>query len=146
MQNTPDPILYWVGLSSIPGVGRTTFRRLIERFGSPEHALGAGRDDLQSVEGLPRKVVDALLSVSWREQAAEELKKASDAGVAIITQDSPAYPACLRGTPDPPLYLYVKGELRPEDENAVAIVGTRRPTHYGTTVTSGYHLNCHRPV
>ncbi len=136
MQNTPDPVLYWVGLSSIPGVGRTTFRRLVERFGSPERALGAGRDDLQSVEGLPRKVVDSLCSFSWREQAAEELKKASDAGVAIITLDSPVYPACLRDTPDPPLYLYVKGTLRPEDENAVAIVGTRKPTHYGTTVTS----------
>ncbi len=135
MQKQPDPILYWVGLSSIPGVGRTTFRKLVERFGSPEHVLNAGRDDLQSVAGVSRKVFDALCSFSWREQAAGELKKASDAGVAIVTLDSPAYPACLRNTPDPPLYLYVKGTLRPEDENAVAIVGTRKPTHYGTTVT-----------
>lgn len=117
-------------------MGRTTFRRLVERFGSPEHALGAGRDDLQAVEGLPRKVIDSLCSASWREQAALELRKASDAGVAIITLDSPTYPACLRDTPDPPLYLCLKGTLRPEDENAVAIVGTRKPTHYGTTVTS----------
>jgi DNA processing protein len=49
--------------------------------------------------------------------------------------DDPAYPSSLRDTPDPPLFLYVKGMLKPEDRNAVAIVGTRKPTHYGKTVT-----------
>jgi DNA processing protein len=136
MRNTTDPILYWVGLSIVPGVGRVTFRRLVERFGSPERALSAGSDDLQSIEGLSHKVIDALCSFPWREQAAKELEKASEAGVAIVTMESPAYPASLRNTPDPPLYLYVKGTLKPGDENAVAIVGTRKPTHYGTTVTS----------
>jgi DNA processing protein len=135
MHNMPDPILYWIGLSSIPGVGRTTFRRLVDRFGSPEQALGAGRSDLGSVDGLSRKAIDSLCSFSWRELAEGELKKASDVGVAIITMDDPAYPSSLRNTSDPPLYLYVKGALSSADENAVAIVGTRKPTHYGATVT-----------
>jgi DNA processing protein len=135
MQNTPDPVLFWVGLSSIPGVGRTTFKKLVQRFGSPRQALDAGRTDLQSVEGLSRKVIDSLCSFSWREGAEAELKKAAAKGVAIITLDSPAYPAGLRNTADPPLYLYVNGAVRPEDEHAVAIVGTRNPSHYGTTVT-----------
>jgi DNA processing protein len=136
MQNTPDPVLYWVGLSSIPGVGRTTFKKLVRHFSSPQLALGAARVDLQSVEGLPRKVIESLCSFSWRERAENELKKAAESGISIITLDSAAYPACLRNTPDPPLYLYVKGALSPEDEHSVAIVGTRNPTHYGMTVTN----------
>jgi len=41
------------------------------------------------------------------------------------------YPDALREIHDPPLALYVRGKLRPVDRNAVAVVGTRRATHYG---------------
>ncbi len=135
MQNTTDPAFYWVGLSSIPGVGRATFRKLVKQFGSPEQALNASRKDLLAVAGVSRKVVEAMDSFAWREQAERELDKASDAGVSLITADSSEYPGCLKNIPDPPLYLYVKGALKPGDERAVAIVGTRKPTHYGTSVT-----------
>jgi DNA processing protein len=135
MQNTTDPVLFWVGLSSIPGVGRITFRKLVNHFGSPERALSAPLEELKNVDGLSDKLITGITTFSWREQAEQELAKAEDSGVAIITTDDPAYPGNLRTTPDPPLYLYVKGTLRPEDANAVAIVGTRNPTHYGRTVT-----------
>lgn len=135
MQNTTDPAFYWVGLSSIPGVGRVTFRKLVKQFGSPELALNASRENLLTVEGVSRKVIEAMASFAWREQAERELDKASNAGVSIIIADSREYPGCLKNTPDPPLYLYVKGALKPEDDRAVAIVGTRKPSHYGTSVT-----------
>src|SRR6202040_3527331 len=32
---------------------------------------------------------------------------------------------------DPPIVLYVKGELSSKDKNAVAMVGSRQTTHYG---------------
>jgi DNA processing protein len=41
------------------------------------------------------------------------------------------YPALLREIYDPPLVLYVKGELTAKDKNAVAMVGSRQTTHYG---------------
>jgi DNA processing protein len=135
MQNNTDPILYWIGLSSIPGVGRITFRKLVNHFASPERALFAPIEELKKVDGLSDKIIAELGTFSWREHAEQELAKAADAGIAIITTDNPAYPDSLRNTPDPPLYLYIKGALRPEDRNAVAIVGTRKPTHYGRTVT-----------
>src|SRR5207302_7389 len=48
--------------------------------------------------------------------------------------DDAAYPARLRAIFDPPSPLYVRGELRPADESAVAIVGARRATEYGKAV------------
>jgi DNA processing protein len=135
MQNNTDPVLCWIGLSSIPGVGRVTFRKLVKRFGSPERALAASAEELTSVDGLSRKVADAIGSFAWREFAEREAAKAGESGVAIIIREDPAYPDSLRDTPDPPLFLYVKGSLKPEDKSAVAIVGTRKPTHYGKTVT-----------
>ncbi len=54
--------------------------------------------------------------------------------IATITIDDAAYPARLRAIFDPPSPLYVRGELRPADESAVAIVGARRATEYGKAV------------
>jgi DNA processing protein len=135
MQTNSDPVFTWIGLSSIPGVGRITFRKLVDLFGSPEQALFASREDLRKIGMLSDKVAAAIASFPWQERAKQEIAKASEANVTIVTADSPAYPEGLRNTPDRPPYLYVKGALRAEDGNAIAIVGTRKPTHYGTTVT-----------
>jgi DNA processing protein len=135
MQKSIDYVLSWIGLSSIPGVGRVTFRKLVLHFGSPERALAASPDELRGT-GLSDEIVHEVASRTWREYAEKELAKAKQANVAIITADDPAYPGSLGNTPDHPLYLYVKGSLQPQDRNAVAIVGTRRPTHYGMTVAS----------
>ena len=135
MQNISDPAFTWMGLSSIPGVGRVTFRKLVELFGSPERALSASHEELRNSGMLSDKVVEAITSFPWQEHAKQELEKAAEANSAIVIADNPAYPERLRNTPDRPPYLYVKGELRAEDRNAIAIVGTRKPTHYGLTVT-----------
>jgi DNA processing protein len=135
MQNKTGHVLSWIGLSSIPGVGRMTFRKLVRHFGSAERSLAASPGELRDVEGLPVKVVEAIGAFDWQKPAEREVAKAEETGVAIITLDDPSYPGRLRDTPDPPLFLYVRGRLTPEDDNAVAIVGTRRPTHYGKTVT-----------
>ena len=50
-----------------------------------------------------------------------------------ITQSNSEYPALLSEIPSPPKLLYALGEL-PKGE-AVAIVGSRRPTDYGKQVT-----------
>jgi DNA processing protein len=55
----------------------------------------------------------------------------AEAGATLVTLDDTSYPWRLGEIYDPPLALFVRGELRPEDEHAVAIVGTRRPTPYG---------------
>jgi DNA processing protein len=132
MQTSIDPVFFWIGLNSIPGIGRVTFRKLLQRFGSPKHALAASEEDLRAC-GLSEKSVSGIVSDSWREYAGKELIKARDAGVRIITADDTSYPNDLKNTPDPPLFLYVKGELG--HDAGIAIVGTRKPTHYGLTVT-----------
>ncbi len=135
MPTLSAPALSWIGLNSIPGVGRTTFRKLVSRFGSPEQALSASEEELRERGGLSDALVSELRAYPWREHAEKELTKARDAGVTIVTIEDNAYPGPLRDAPDPPLYLYVKGALLPEDASAVAIVGTRKPTHYGLTMT-----------
>jgi DNA processing protein len=54
--------------------------------------------------------------------------------VKIIPFASEIYPARLRSIADPPPCLYVKGEIRQEDDKAVAVIGTRSASHYGRRV------------
>jgi len=135
MQQDREHTLSWIGLSSIPGVGRVTFRKLVRNFGSAARVLDASVDDLRENGGLSEKIAREIRSFPWREQAETELEKAASADVAIITAEEPEFPLPLKSTPDPPLFLYIRGSLLPQDGNAVALVGTRTPTHYGFQVT-----------
>jgi DNA processing protein len=133
MQISNDPVLFWIGLSSLPGVGRATFRKLAQHFGSPEKALTAPDRELRAFGGLSEGVIKNIGICSWRTYAEQELMRARNAGVTILTAGDPDYPAVLENTPDPPLFLYVKGAL--EQDDGIAIVGTRKPSHYGLTLT-----------
>jgi DNA processing protein len=135
MSQDREHVRSWIGLSSIPGIGRVTFRKLIAHFGSAHGALDASQDELRESAGLSGKISSELKSFPWQELADKEFAQADAAGVAIITAVDPGYPAPLLNTPDPPLFLYVRGSLLPEDGSAVAMVGTRTPTHYGFAVT-----------
>jgi DNA processing protein len=52
-----------------------------------------------------------------------------------MTWEDDDYPTRLREVDTAPPVLYIKGELLPEDDWAVAIVGTRRITAYGRQIT-----------
>jgi ERCC4-type nuclease len=47
-------------LQGLPGVGPERALRLLEKFGSIEAVMGAGRDDLLSVEGIGAKTADRI--------------------------------------------------------------------------------------
>ncbi len=126
--------LCWIGLSTIPGVGRTTFRKLVRLFGSACAVLAASRDELRNA-GASERVAREIAAASWREYAEQEIGRAGKAGVDIITADDEAYPRQLRASQDAPLFLYVRGSLLPQDREAVAVVGTRTPSHAGLTLT-----------
>lgn len=89
-------------------------------------------------EGRTPQEVLSLLSA-----LAEEIRKDFDPDkelalcwqkeIRLLTILDPAYPAPLRETPDPPLVLYIRGEIDENDADAVAVVGTRHPSFYGRT-------------
>ncbi len=81
---------------------------------------------------LPPSLTARLEGFNDWEWVDRELALMDEAGVRLITITDPDYPACLKEIPDPPLFLYAKGGLSLAGySEALAIVGTRRPTHYG---------------
>lgn len=95
-----------------------------------EEAWKASAAALQSA-GLTGKALSALLAGRDSISPADEMERLEKAGVRALTWHDDDYPAPLKEIFDKPPILYVRGQLTPEDEWSVALVGTRRATAYG---------------
>jgi DNA processing protein len=125
---------FWFALRSVPLVGNITFRRLVERFGSPRHVLEADPAEL-SRAGLAPALVSSIQTHDYRALAERECLALEKSGARVITLHSTEYPPLLLETGDPPPLLYVKGSIEGCDP-AIAIVGSRRATSYGLQASS----------
>ena len=120
-----------VRLNLVAGVGPRTAEVLCGTFGSPAAVFAAPASDLRRVRGIGAKVIGTLRATSEK-QADEELRRAADAGVTVLHLGGPGYPPLLAEIPTAPRVLYVRGSLEPDDGRAIAMVGSRRCTSYGT--------------
>lgn len=125
-----DPEAY-IALNMIRQVGPVRVRRLLEAFGSPVKVLHAGERELRSVDGIGPDVAESIRSWESQLDLGAEMALVRDFGAKVITMGCPDYPALLREIHDPPIVLYVWGELKDRDRHAIGIVGTRKPSHYG---------------
>ncbi len=124
-----------IALNMIPEMGPVRLRRLLEAFGSPQRILIARADELQRVQGIGPEGASAI--VRWEESVdlQAELARIKDFGAHVLTAADEAYPPLLREIYNPPLVLYVWGELTEQDRHAISIVGSRKTSHYGLECT-----------
>ncbi|MCS6834614.1 MAG: DNA-processing protein DprA [Anaerolineae bacterium] len=125
-----DEARYWLAFSLSPQVGSSRIQQLITYFGSLEAAWKATLTEWLEA-GLPQSVAHDLRRHRDSLDMVAEWKKIMKAGAHIITLADDSYPTLLRKISNPPAVLYVRGELLQEDDLALAVVGTRRATHYG---------------
>jgi DNA processing protein len=123
--------LEWVALTLTPGLGPTRSRKLVEHFGSPDAVFRASLTELEAT-GIQAVSAQAIATGKSAELAREELARAVDQSVAILSMDDPLYPTRLKEIYDPPLVLYVRGEVNVLTWPGIAVVGTRHPTPYGS--------------
>jgi DNA protecting protein DprA len=128
-----DEAKFWVAFSRIAGVGTKRYEAMLARFGSLAEAWRATRSELKEA-GLDQRTVRQIADERPNIDPDVEWQRLETARVRAITWDDPAYPARLREIDDAPPLLYIRGELMAQDELAVAVVGTRRPTPYGRQV------------
>ena len=127
-------ILALLQLTRVPGVGPRTCGALLDHFGSAARVVAATESMLRDVPGVGGKLA-AKVAAAHRDGGAQaDLEQCRARGVAILPQSSDAYPTRLAEIPDPPSLLYVRGQLKPVDQLAIAIVGSRRCTPYGLRV------------
>lgn len=123
----------WIALNAAELPPRKILE-LLEQCGTPEAVLAAGSNKPAAALGL-RPSESIRLAAAARQDYAAELDTLARLRARVITIRDYDYPTNLRQLYDPPLVLYVRGTLLPQDERAVAVVGTRRVTPYGRLVS-----------
>jgi DNA processing protein len=103
---------------------------LLDYYGDIELAWQANPGELRAI-GLDKRAVENLVKVREGVDLEAELLKLDRLNVSVLTWDSPDYPKLLKNITNPPPALYVRGSLIPQDEWALAVVGTRSATTYG---------------
>lgn len=119
-----------ISLNMVGDIGSIRLKRLLEFFGKPEEILKAPVEKLINVSGIGREIANKIHSLK-KEDLDRELKLAKKFGLKILTPDDAAYPENLKSIYDPPIALYVKGQILPQDKFSLGIVGSRRASYYG---------------
>ena len=121
-----------IHLNLMQGVGSKTIQLLVEAFGSAEAALQATSETQQSKlwefgSAAPAGLIHKLLYYPLQ----RELELIERHGCGIITLYDETYPPLLKEINNPPILLYVKGELHAADNKSIALVGSRQSTAEG---------------
>lgn len=127
-----DASLSWLALGLTPGLASRFSARVLRQFGSPEGVFHASKRDLEACQ-LPSEAAEAVLKRKAFPRAEKELAAVRKIdGCSLVNWTEPEYPQTLLQIYDPPVLLYIRGDTQVLNLPSLSIVGTRRPTVYGT--------------
>jgi DNA processing protein len=130
-----DEQLHWLALRLVPGLGTRKAGQLIGFFRTPQAIFRASRSELEAA-GLPTCVAQNIASGCTFEEAASQQEKLKEFGAQLISMTDSSYPPRLLNIFDPPPMLFARGRIELLQTIMIGVVGTRRPTAYGTTVAA----------
>ncbi|MGD8376505.1 MAG: DNA-processing protein DprA, partial [Acidobacteriota bacterium] len=108
--------------------------RLAELCGGPAEVFRQGRERLGRIAWIRPQTRENIVNSDWKSIALREIETADRHGIHIFSMNMDIFPLGLAEMPDPPVALYLRGELTDRDLESIAIVGPRRPTTYGRMV------------
>ncbi|HUO57582.1 MAG TPA: DNA-processing protein DprA [bacterium] len=113
-------------------VGPRRLKSIREAFSEISDVFGASEDQLSK---LPDWTVSAAQKVlGTREplkRVEQEVEKAEAQSIKVLVEGSPEFPKVFEHLYDPPFVLWRVGNFLPEDENAISVIGCRKPSAYG---------------
>lgn len=124
---------YWNAWNQNLKIGAIRFKKLYSHFENMEQAWHADSLELKKT-GLEDKIVDYILVKRPTISPDQEMEKLVKENIKILTIKDKNYPKLLKEIYDPPALLYVKGEIKEQDEFAISVVGTRKISQYGKQV------------
>ncbi len=139
------PVYDLLVLTQIPGVGVNRLRALITQFGDPTAVASATAKEISQTEGFSKKLASEVTAFfngvkldEAKLYAEKQLSKANKSESTILTYWDKQFPDLLKRIDDPPVLLYMKGNLEELDAYSLAIVGTRNPSTYGTMMAEKF--------
>src|SRR5215470_1786113 len=127
-----DTSLSWLALTLTPGVAARLSARLLREFGSPDDVFRASPAQLRAC-AVPADTAQSVAKKEAFKRAEKDLAYLRKIdGCRLLHWTEPEYPQNLLQIYDPPVLLYVRGDPQVLNLPCLSIVGTRKPTLYGT--------------
>jgi DNA processing protein len=123
--------LAWLALALTPGIGSIRLLRAIRRLRQPASLFQLSLTELEALE-IPVEATRFIAEGHARQAAEQEWQRVEQTGGAILTYSDPEYPERLKQIFDPPAVLWIRGSQPLLSRPAIAVVGTRHPTPYGS--------------
>lgn len=127
-----DELHYRIALTFLPLVGDVAAKNLLEIFGSASAVFHARRRELESIPGIGGTKAAAIRNFRDFYRVDAEARFLQRHGIRPVFYTDNDYPARLRHCYDSPVLLYYKGKGDLQPQKALGIVGTRKPTPYGS--------------
>lgn len=127
--------IYWIALQKINRIGDLAVNTLLSKLGSPENIFNASKQDITSIEGMGIKTWESINRFDKWKEAERDIEYMQRMGYRLLCINDDEYPENLLNIYNPPPVLYINGEIRPEDNTSVAVVGARLCNHYGIKAT-----------
>lgn len=131
MENDP----YLAAFTAFPKANTIFWKRVTSYFPDLETAWKAPSASLKEAQIPERAIVD-FLDFRTKTNPEKEREKLLNLKVRLIPFTSDLYPENLKEIYNPPFVLFVKGELKDQDRNAIAVVGSRKMSDYGRRATA----------
>jgi DNA processing protein len=138
----PSADVLWLALRRVHGVGPRTCRLLLEQFQTPEKIFAASMADLARA-GISQRVARSITEFREFESLERELCELPRFDARLVRWTDDDYPANLRQIPDPPPYLFVRGDAPLANSNCIAVVGARAASDAGLRMAErlGFELS-----
>lgn len=128
--------VYMLWLSAIGQIPLKKRLLLLEHFKSAKNIFDASRSDLISSNIISVSNINLILANKELSKSVELAKDLNNRGIKYVHINDVSYPKLLKNIYDPPIVLYYVGKLPKDTDTLVSIVGTRKCSTYGKSVTA----------
>lgn len=127
---------YYLGFSLCPGIGISTFEKLLAAFKTAQKAWSAEQNNLEQVLG--KKLTEQFVSFRNKFSFGLYQQQLEREKVSFVCLFESEYPNLLKQIVRPPFVLFIKGNFdfnSEHNKNTIGVVGSRKVTQYGKDVT-----------
>jgi len=129
---------YYHALKLVPSLGAKRIKTLLDYYGSPFDAWRATKPELLSLERFGPVVAEEFINIRTKLDPDQAWEEVVQKNISVVTWEEADYPSLLKEIHDPPPLLYYQGNLKLLNNPSLAIIGSRKHTHYGQEVAFSF--------